>query len=591
MKINIHAHVFNFQSILTKETILLFKHRLTGLNVPEPFRDMILSYLRIRRRRRTNDISLDDFHRTIRGFGAFDRLVPNKIRNLFDHHLEISTSSETEQILMSLLESTLVERSGVSSSSVINIFDWLRIGLMKSISDVTDNLMSHLNDDDVAVLLPMDIIDKRAGKKEKSLFLNQLKDTEIQALRYPGRILPFAMVNPARDNSFDIFKTSIDSGACVGLKLYPSLGYSIEHLIVKKALKYCNDHEVPVLLHSNDRGFRKSKSDAAFCNPKHWEPVLDGLQNLKVCFGHFGGETQDGKDIWTHSSIPDDSWAMSILKLMEKFPGRVFGDVSFHTDHWNDDTKAEHYKNNIIMVLNDDRYKSQVLWGTDFHLLRLASTDSNYTVKFNEMLGESGFKQISKNNPVRFLGLPADENKEEKNISRHINWLIENKACAIYGTPASWLLNHEHLDKEVFNDWILSASGSWSINDLVHRSLFQFIWTPQDVPDYLHAGAKKTINNHYASIEEKFEAVGRLPLAEMTYFPHGPSSPVADNQKMRGFCKDIMFWFRRKTNAVRIGQDDDNVLYAKLQKIAAQSDKKVSDIARVVSGFYRFPVI
>lgn len=591
MKINVHAHVFNFRSILTKETILLLKHRLTGLDIPDPFRDLILSYLRTRRRRKTSNLSLDDFYRTIRGFGAFDILVPRPVRNLFDHHLEISSSKEGEQMLISLLESALVDRGSMSSSSVINIFDWLRIGLMKNINDVTDDLMTHMDDDDVAVLLPMDIIDNKAGKKERSLFLKQLEDTEKQALRYPGRMLPFAMVNPLRDTSFEIFKNSIDSGACVGLKLYPSLGYTIEHASVNKALKYCNDHSVPVMIHSNDRGFRKSKKDAAFCNPKHWVPVLEELQNLKVCFGHFGGETQDGKDIWTEAKIPDESWAMSILRLMENYPGRVFGDVSFHTDHWKDEIKGGYYRNNIHSVLKDDRYKTQVLWGTDFHLLRMASTDSDFTQKFNEMLGEKEFNLIANENPIHFLGLPAAGKKEEKNISRHVEWLIENKASTVYGTPASWLLENERVDREAFNHWILSASGSWSINNLVHRSLFQFFWTPQDVPEYLHAGAKKLINNQYASIEEKFEAIGMLPLAELTYFSHGPSSSVLDNQKMRGFCKDIMFWFRRKTTADRIGPQDDNILYSKLQHTAAQSYNKISDIAGIVSGFFRFPVI
>lgn len=591
MKINVHAHVFNFRSILTKETILLLKHRLTGLNIPAPFRDVILSYLRTRRRRKTSDLSLDDFYRTIRGLGAFNILVPRPVRNLFDHHLEISSSIEGEQMLMSLLESALVDRGSVSSSSVINIFDWLRIGLMKNINDVTDDLMTHMDDDDVAVLLPMDIIDRKAGKKERSLFIKQLEDTEKQALRYPGRMLPFAMVNPVRNNSFEIFKKSIDSGACVGLKLYPSLGYSIEHATVQKALKYCNDQSVPVLLHGNDKGFRKSKKDAAFCNPKYWVPVLDELKNLKVCFGHFGGETQDGKETWTKAIIPDDSWALAILRLMENYPGRVFGDLSFHTDHWEDETKGENYLNNIKNVLKDDRYKTQVLWGTDFHLLRMASTDRDFTQKFHEMLGEIDFNRIANENPVHFLGLPATGKKEEKNISRHVEWLIENKASTVYGTPASWLLEHERVDREAFNNWILSASGSWSINNLVHRSLFQFFWTPQDVPEYLHAGARKSINNQFATIEEKFEAIGMLSLAELTYFSHGPASPVLDNQKMRGFCKDIMFWFRRKTNAEHIGPQDDNILYSKLQQTAGQSDKRISDIAGIVSGFFRFPVI
>lgn len=166
MKINVHAHVFNFKSILTKETILLLKHRLTGLNIPDPFRELILSYFRARRRSRSGDLSFEDFNRTIRGLGSFDRLIPRKLRKLFDHHLETSSSSDVNELLISLLETAIIERTDTSSSTIINLFEWLRIGMMKNIDEVTDDLIAHLDEDDVVVLLPMDIIDKNAGKKE-----------------------------------------------------------------------------------------------------------------------------------------------------------------------------------------------------------------------------------------------------------------------------------------------------------------------------------------------------------------------------------------------------------------------------------------
>lgn len=591
MKINVHAHVFNFKSILTKETILLLKHRLTGLNIPDPFRELILSYFRARRRSRSGDLSFEDFNRTIRGLGSFDRLIPRKLRKLFDHHLETSSSSDVNELLISLLETAIIERTDTSSSTIINLFEWLRIGMMKNIDEVTDDLIAHLDEDDVVVLLPMDIIDKNAGKKERQLFIKQLESTEKQSLRYPGRVLPFAMVNPVRKESFDLFKKSIDSGACVGLKLYPSLGFSIENTMVKKALKYCNDHSVPVLLHGNDRGFRKSAQAAQYCNPNHWIPVLDELQNLKVCFGHFGGEMQAGKDIWTHTELPDDSWAFAILKLMESYPDRVFADVSFHTDHWDDETKRQNYQKNLQKVLNDDRYKYQVLWGTDYHLLRMDSTDTDYTQKFIEMLGEEDFTRISKSNPVKYLGLPSAENKTGENITRYVNRLIQEKASTVHGKPASWLLDHESINQEAFGEWILTASESWDINNLIHRSLFQFIWTPEDVPKYLDKGARTNIDKNHDTIEEKFEAIGRLPLAELTNFSHGPSTDVIEDQKMRGFCTDVMFWFRRKTNADRIGPSDDNLLYSKLQNVAGKSDHMIKDIASVITKFYRFPVI
>ncbi len=591
MKINVHAHVFNFQSILTKETILLLSHRLTGQNLPEPLRDAILSYLRTRRKSRSGDISFDDFHRTIRRTRIFNRLIPGRLRRLFDRHLDLPPSAETRAVLTSLIEASLVDRNIAATSPVINAFEWLRIGFMNSIDAVTDDLITQMDDDDVAVVLPMDILDRNAGKKERGLFPTQLDDTKRQALRYPGRILPFAKVNPARTDSYEIFRDSVESGACVGLKLYPSLGYSIQgdnmNNTMNAVLDLCNELEVPVLLHCNDAGFRKSPIDAQFCNPGHWLPVLDKHANLKVCFGHFGGQSQNGKAVWTAPSLPDDSWASAILDMMERYPGRVYADVSYHSEQHKNSAAAENYRKNLLAVLSDDRYRRQVLWGTDYHLLRMDATDTDYTREFLDLVGEELFTMISQHNPAGYLGLPNQNKPEGKNITRHMNWLTQNNARAVRGKPASWLMAHPAgAAIEGTNGTGVSADGpAWDLNNRIHTSVFNFLWNYKN-PSCLNDRIKRKMKDQGERPEALFEAMGRLPIGELTFHRDVLGDQTDRNHAIRSFAGRIHIWFSNISAFERYNSSESE-FYRKMISTCSDPAATVPKIAEIMELFFR----
>ncbi len=585
MKINVHAHVFNFQSILTKETILLLSHRLSGKNLPEPLRDAILSYLRTRRKSRSKDISLDDFHRTIRKTRFFNRLMPGKMRDFFDRHLELPPSSETASLLTSLLEASVIDRNQASSSTVINTFEWLRIGFAAAISDVADDLIVQMDEDDLAVLLPMDIIDPKAGSREKKLFPKQLADTTRQALRFPGRLLPFGMVNPARKESFELFREAINSGWCVGLKLYPALGYSIRGEMMDEVLAFCDSESVPVLLHCNDTGFRKSPDAAQYGHPGHWIPVLEKHSSLKVCFGHFGGEKQDDEDVWIAPGLPRDSWAHHILDLMDRFPGRVFADVSYHNEQYDDPDAGDNYRKNLAAVLENPKYRSQVLWGTDYHLLRIDCTDPDYTDAFCSMIGEDNFELMARKNPAAFLGLPVDDAEEKPNIARHVRWLLENNARAVHGKPAPWLRNHPEGNVIEGSGTDPAGDAPWDVNNRIHTSLFNFIWNYKE-PDFLSEGMRKRINRESDDIKAKFEHLGRTPIGELTFHSGALSDSTDRNQSIRSFCNRLDTWFGRVNEIGRI-RDINSAFYRKMNTVCSDPGKTIPKIAPVLEQFYR----
>ncbi len=582
MKINVHTHVFNFQSILTKETILLLKHRLTGKNLPPEVRNMLLRYLRHKRGKNAGPISIEDFHKYIREKELIDRLVPSGMRRIFDEFIDLPESADNRSLFLRTLRDAVSSRFRQRNTDVYNAMEWLRIGLMKKIDEVTDDLMSHLDEDDVSVLLPMDIINKNALKREQKLFNKQLDDTITQALRYPGRALPFGMVNPAREDAYTLFKDAAEKGAVTGLKLYPALGYPVWEGQVKKALELCNEIKLPVLLHCNDTGFRKSAEDAQFGHPDHWIPVLDKLPDLKVCFGHFGGEVENDEPVWTADSVPADSWADRILYLMGEYPERVFADLSYHADHFESEEAESNYRQNIKQQLAKPEIRTQILWGTDYHLLRIDATDTDYTDGFRDWVDEEDFTQIAYHNGRRFLGLPDEQHEASEGINRHISWLHQNRARSVHGKAAGWLRYHPE-GKQIEGGPGADAA-SWDRNNTVHVAVFRAIWYAD--PSHLSEGSKTYIEDKTYDMEAVFEQIGRLPMRDMVFHRDVLGSSADRDERISSFINTLKVWLNRSSNLERVNPDSSG-FRKKVRNVCVDPEKTVPDLAEAVAMFYR----
>ncbi len=586
MQINVHTHVFNFRTILTAETIVVLNNRLSGLDMPDPLRNMLLQYLR-RRLRSRNKISMEDFEKTISRFRVFNRVLPDSVHSVFRKHIALPSRRDSTELLFSLLEAGITERTSESESTVGGYIDWLRIGLMTSIDKVTDDLMSYYKEDDVVVALPMDIIDQKNDPRERDIYLEQLDETKKQALRYPGRLLPFVMINTIRKGSKKIFYESVKDGACVGLKLYPSLGYSIDSDAMPEILRYCNDNELPVLMHCNDRGFRRDSHHAPLADPALWEPILTKLDKLKICFAHFGGDEQNGEAIWNHHPLPENSWPAKILEMMNTFKGRVFADISFHATYLNKPDTKKNYRKNLREIIGDKKTGSQVLWGTDYHLLRQRITDSGFADEFRELLGEDHFRKISVDNPAAFLGLPVNGNPEGGNIRRHIEWLVENRAGTVQGRPPNWLLEHTTEKSDAFRNWILSAGKPWDPNNLIHITLFNFLWNSKPTP--LASGIKRTLRKaHNNDPRAIFEAVGRLPVAELALHNKVLGRGSTRRSLTAGFCTDLEEWFDHFKKLER-DNNDSAKFRRNITEVCEDKKLRISNLAGVLESFYSVP--
>jgi predicted TIM-barrel fold metal-dependent hydrolase len=152
------------------------------------------------------------------------------------------------------------------------------------------------------------------------------------------------------------------------------------------------------------------------------------LENLKICFGHFGGEDEwkryFEKDRYNYSSqltknpargidflkTVDNKpspgkleqlwkytdWYSIICSMMLQYPN-VYADISYilHGD-------AEILPL-LKSTLHNEGLKQKVLYGTDFFVVRNHKSDKNMYADMSAGLDEEQFDQIARINPVKYL--------------------------------------------------------------------------------------------------------------------------------------------------------------------------------------------
>lgn len=434
MVVNTHCHVFNLQSVFTSETKTILRARMTDEGFPDAFANAVLLLL--------------DWY--LREGGGLNPLAPFSERaQALLNALSIPSvagglgSKATAQIekalglipdvlekdLHGLLGDVFAAFDMDTSYTPQDIVAFLSIALAEKIDAVTDSLMAQMADDDIIVPLMMDITDGQGG--DDARFSKHVEDTKGQCLRYPGRILPFYALNPARGDGAKRLKAIVQEGAFVGVKLYPSLGYEIEEVL--DICQICDEADFPVIQHCSMNGFFKDQQSKPNSDPNIWHPYLMGgksvhFERLRVCFGHFGGEEADLVSSLSGNSIRDVSWAAAILAMMKGDGGgspgcdRVFADLSHH----NQARGVSGYFKMLERLLRDELVGGQVLWGTDYFLLQRHVSDANYTRIFRSELDESGlWEKLTKTNPLRFIGLNLANplGGSAQNLRNHIKFL------------------------------------------------------------------------------------------------------------------------------------------------------------------------
>lgn len=438
MRINTHCHVFNLQSVFTKGTKEILKNRVSLL--PPPFPDIIVWLLE-----QYMDHGVPPAVRA----GAADpigqlvsALSPGGGRKAFPTAV---TALKLEQALAAApLAKAVAHFNGADWDATFpdaaDLAAFVNTALTPDMDDITDDLFAQMGaafdegpENFAMVPLMMDILSPAPSQAELSLFAVQLEATSRQVRRYPGRVLPFVAANPRRGEAMlPTVQDALENKGFVGVKLYPGLGYRVGDPALAAVYAYCNDNDIPLLMHCNPGGFYEKEAYRTYSDPGEWRTLLVKYPTLRICFGHFGGD-----NFFVHSpSNIEAIWNATILDMMRDatIGPRVFADISYNTGGMGPKWAVTGYFEVLDALLAEPALASQILWGTDSFLVRQRLSEKHYWQYFERHIGLAGaFDAITTANPRRFLGIGDAAAGSKPRLGRYLEFI--KKAAAESGVP------------------------------------------------------------------------------------------------------------------------------------------------------------
>jgi predicted TIM-barrel fold metal-dependent hydrolase len=161
------------------------------------------------------------------------------------------------------------------------IRDKIEAGLMDSDGS---RMIAHMDSVgvDMAVILP---IDWGPDYHCRCSLQDMNAHAAAMAERYPGRLIPFAGIDPRRAGAADMLSNWLRSGEFKGAKLYPNCGFYPDDDCAMPIYEVCAKYDVPVLFHT---GHPLPVLKEEYSYPKYYGRVVRSFPRLKVIFGHAG---------------------------------------------------------------------------------------------------------------------------------------------------------------------------------------------------------------------------------------------------------------------------------------------------------------
>jgi predicted TIM-barrel fold metal-dependent hydrolase len=311
----------------------------------------------------------------------------------------------------------------------------VEISLNKYQSDVFDDLMANYSSDARFVVLTMnfDYMTGEVPESNYNHYVTQLHEALSVKEMYGDKILPFLFIDPrmGRQRCMKLVEHYFDvrnPRGVAGIKLYPALGYYPCHPDLEPVYAFAEQHQIPIITHAYKGGggyytgkftpglmsyhsFNPTEASKNFLN-KYLEPfnpkmsgrdfaniflhpilytdVLEKFKNLKICFAHFGGD----KEIVNQGGSDQENWTDQIKSFIRQYD-HVYTDVSYSLAF----KKANEQ---ILKDMNDPKFSTRILFGTDYFLTSVQAGDEKLTKGFFETL--KGHEQtLTETNPRAFL--------------------------------------------------------------------------------------------------------------------------------------------------------------------------------------------
>jgi len=304
----------------------------------------------------------------------------------------------------------------------------------KTTKEITDKLLSYYPPDTILTPLMMDMHNRAdSNQRENAGYYIQAQAKDLADLIGQGYyLLPFFPADPtfkdelSGESMFDIVYKAFTGGygfMPFGLKVYPNLGYMPANPSLLELYRFAEAKRIPVTTHCSrgfvhaycrrirniegykigpdgqpttkpeSKTFLSGKSFARYFNhPKNWEPVLRDYPNLKINFGHFGGAEQ----WYRYLKGKNNTYPSRLIDYMYRYPN-VYADISFTNVY------PELYSLIRDKLERNDLIRSRALYGYDYYMVVVRGHYRSLKVDFETAMGSDIIKEISINNPRRFL--------------------------------------------------------------------------------------------------------------------------------------------------------------------------------------------
>lgn len=293
-----------------------------------------------------------------------------------------------------------------SRSDRLNRFAaFMHAAFRDSQADNFAELVRYYPDDTRFIVLPMDMAEMGAGPVKTDI---DAQHAELAALaaEHPGRIIPFAHIDPRHGNPGERLRQMVETHGFRGVKIYPPLGYNpADPVLMESVYPYMVEKNLPLMSHCSP-GIVTGKNEPAYManrrtRPDKYVPVMDAFPDLRICLAHFGGDS-DWRRYFDEPELRKATWLWQIRTLMEQGYRNLYADISYTVFHFQENTPL------LKVFLEDPVIAPRVLFGSDYYMVYNEKySEKRLSIDLRAALGEAKFWLIANTNPRRYLGEPT----------------------------------------------------------------------------------------------------------------------------------------------------------------------------------------
>jgi predicted TIM-barrel fold metal-dependent hydrolase len=295
--------------------------------------------------------------------------------------------------------------------------------------------------------------------KPNVLFADQFMQTPKLDAQFKGKLVHFVAFDPfRRKDSLDYVKRGLAAGA-IGVKFYPPSGYCAAcnpdpeppptdagelkrwqsryggtvplkgkdiDQINYALFQFCEMNDIPIFTHCTPQGFDAVAGYGTKSAPKYWECALKRHPNLRLCFGHAGGD-----DYWFSPTAGGDvGYGADVVRLCLTYEN-VYCETGY-LERILDPKSRSALKNRLAQNIDRSspignwRFGDKIMYGTDWYKISKEHQPESYLKDLSDVFNDSRLQQWRRqffgHNAIVFIKLDHYLADPRFDQAQHDNW-------------------------------------------------------------------------------------------------------------------------------------------------------------------------